>query len=85
MTITSAVGGATSFGIGCKYSLGKDSCVRAKVDNSSVVSSLLQYLLSKHPNRFLVSVTETGSKLRLHGSVAEPPLFWAAPVLAPRV
>jgi hypothetical protein len=37
VTVTSAVGGATTFGIGCKYSLGKDTCVRAKVDNSSVV------------------------------------------------
>jgi len=45
VTITSAVGGATSFGIGCKYSLGKDCCVRAKVDNSSVVGLSYQQQL----------------------------------------
>jgi hypothetical protein len=37
--VNTTVGGSTSFGIGCKYALGKDSCVRAKVDNSSVVSA----------------------------------------------
>ena len=33
------LGGKTSFGIGCKYTLGPDASIRAKVDNSSIVST----------------------------------------------
>jgi len=45
VTVNTTVGGSTSFGIGCKYALGKDSCVRAKVDNSSVVGLSYQQKL----------------------------------------
>ena len=34
---TALSGGNTAFGLGCKYSLGPDANIRAKVDNSSKV------------------------------------------------
>ena len=32
------IGGSAAFGVGCKYDLGPDASIRAKVDNSSKVN-----------------------------------------------
>jgi voltage-dependent anion channel protein 2 len=45
VTASSAVGGSSSFGIGCKYSLGPDASLRAKVNNASQVGLSYQQKL----------------------------------------
>ena len=37
VTCSSAIGGASTFAIGCKFALDKDASVRAKVDTNSQV------------------------------------------------
>ena len=45
VTASSAVGGASSFAIGCKYTLGPDASLRAKVNNTSQVGLSYQQKL----------------------------------------
>lgn len=66
VTINSAVGGATTFAVGCKYDLAKDSCVRAKVDNSSMVGLSFQQKL-KDGITLTLSTAIDGTKLNQPG------------------
>jgi voltage-dependent anion channel protein 2 len=45
VSVNSVLGGATNFGVGCKYDLGPDASIRAKVDNSSKVGLSYQQRL----------------------------------------
>merc|ERR1712002_292740 len=45
VTASSAVGGSSSFAIGCKYALGPDASLRAKVNNTSQVGLSYQQKL----------------------------------------
>merc|ERR1711902_175615 len=45
VTASSAVGGSSSFAIGCKYALGPDASIRAKVSNTSQVGLSYQQKL----------------------------------------
>ena len=45
VTASSVVGGASTFGIGCKYTLGPDASLRANVNNASQVGLNYQQML----------------------------------------
>lgn len=45
VSISAALGGSAAFGVGCKYDLGPDASIRAKVDNSSKVGLSYQQKL----------------------------------------
>merc|ERR1712098_604817 len=45
VTASSAVGGSSNFAIGCKYALGPDASIRAKVSNTSQVGLSYQQKL----------------------------------------
>eukprot|EP00088_Acartia_fossae_P052099 TRINITY_DN5870_c0_g1_i1.p1 TRINITY_DN5870_c0_g1~~TRINITY_DN5870_c0_g1_i1.p1 ORF type:complete len:281 (-),score=104.40 TRINITY_DN5870_c0_g1_i1:1175-2017(-) len=45
VNISAAMDGKTGFGVGCKYTLGPDASIRAKVDNSSLVGLSYQQKL----------------------------------------
>merc|ERR1711909_252540 len=60
VTASSAVGGASSFAIGCKYTLGPDASIRAKVNNTSQVGlSYQQKLRDGSPSPCLLILMET--------------------------
>jgi len=66
VTVSAAIGGNTNFGIGCKYNLGPDASIRAKVDNSSKVG--LSYQQTLRPGIDLVlSGLFDGTKLNQAG------------------
>jgi len=66
VSINAPIGGNTSFGIGCKYALGPDASIRAKVDNSSKVG--LSYQQRLRPGITLtLSTLVDGTKLNQAG------------------
>jgi len=66
VTVSAAIGGNNNFGIGCKYNLGPDASIRAKVDNSSKVG--LSYQQTLRPGIDLVlSGLFDGTKLNQAG------------------
>jgi len=66
VSINSALGGKTSFGIGCKYTLGPDASIRAKVDNSSIVGLSYQQKL-REGILVTLSTSLDGTKLNQPG------------------
>jgi len=66
VSISAAVGGNTNFGIGCKYALGPDASIRAKVDNSSKVGLSYQQKL-RDGVTLTLSTQLDGTKLNAPG------------------
>lgn len=66
VTVSSAFGGNTNFGIGCKYSLGVDASIRAKVDNSSKIGLSYQQRL-RDGITLTLSTSLDGTKLNQPG------------------
>lgn len=66
VTVSSAFGGNTSFGIGCKYNLGPDAAIRAKVDNSSKIGLSYQQRL-REGITLTLSTCLDGTKLNQPG------------------
>jgi len=66
VSINSSMGGNTSFGIGCKYSLGPDASIRAKVDNASKIGLSYQQELRKGVTVTLSTMLD-GTKLNAPG------------------
>lgn len=66
VTVNTSAAGNTDFGIGCKYNLGDDASIRAKVDNSSKVG--LSYQQSLRPGiTMTLSALLDGTKLNQPG------------------
>lgn len=66
VSVSTAQGGNTSFGIGCKYALGPDAAIRAKVDNASKVGLSYQQRLRPGVN-ITLSTSLDGTKLNQPG------------------
>ena len=50
ITLSTSADGASSFGIGCKYTLGPDASLRAKVDNGT------QVMVNVHNLNLLITI-----------------------------
>ena len=66
VTASSTVGGASTFGIGCKYSLGPDARLRAKVNNSKQIGLSYQQKL-RDGITMTMSANIDGNKLNESG------------------
>merc|ERR1712223_395226 len=66
VTASSTVGGASTFGIGCKYSLGPDASLRAKVNNSKQIGLSYQQKL-RDGITMTMSANIDGTKLNESG------------------
>merc|ERR1719402_1667445 len=88
VTLSTSADGASSFGIGCKYTLGPDASLRAKVDNGIQVGLSYQQKL-RAGITLTISTNIDGTKLNESGHKfglcleMEPPTMAPAPAMIP--
>jgi len=82
VTLSTSADGSSSFGIGCKYSLGPDASVRAKVDNGVQVGLSYQQKL-RDGITLTLSTNIDGTKLNESGHKLGLCLEMEAPTVAP--